>query len=183
MKDDFDDDEDSDDDDEDDDEPGGLDPEEAQERFDAAGSNKHEQMIEVLAQARTRHRGSQTDVLADMAEPFMPLKLVPRIFEMLVFRIRNTLENIRRNERAIMQLCVRRSKMPRKIFLKTFPGNETNLEWVEQITAGSAAYSENIKAYRDEIIRAQKEADRFDRKGLRYHAEPDQRHQPQDVSG
>ena len=151
MQEDFDDDEDSDD---DDDEPGGLDPEEAKERFEALAT-KHELMISVLAE---HERGTKAakDALAEMAEPFMPLKLVPRVFDMLVFRIRNTLENIRSNERAIMQLCVRRSKMPRKIFLKTFPGNETNLEWVEQITAGSAAYSENIKAYRDEIIRAQK---------------------------
>ncbi|MET4696039.1 RNA polymerase sigma factor RpoD [Endozoicomonas lisbonensis] len=152
MQDDFDDKED--DEDDEDEEPGGLDPEEARERFEAL-QEKHEQLISVLAE---HERGTQAakQALADMAEPFMPLKLVPRVFDMLVFRIRNTLENIRSNERAIMQLCVRRSKMPRKIFLKTFPGNETNLEWVDQITAGSAAYSENIKAYRDEIIRAQK---------------------------
>ena len=154
MKEDFDDDDKDEDDDDEDEEPGGLDPEEARERFEEL-AKKHDQMIEVLA---VHERGTQAakDALAEMAEPFMPLKLIPRVFEMLVFRIRNTLENIRRNERGIMQLCVRRSKMPRKIFLKTFPGNETNLEWVEQVTAGSAAYSENIKAYRDEIIRAQK---------------------------
>ena len=151
MQEGFDDDDESDDDDE---EPGGLDPEEAKERFDEL-RDRHEQMLDVLAE---HERGTQTakDVLAELAEPFMPLKLVPRMFDMLVFRIRNTLDNIRTNERAIMQLCVRRSKMPRKIFLKTFPGNETNLEWVNQITAGSAAYSENIKAYHDEIVRAQK---------------------------
>ncbi|MCW7556143.1 RNA polymerase sigma factor RpoD [Endozoicomonas gorgoniicola] len=153
MQDDFDDNKDDEDEDEDE-EPGGLDPEEARERFGAL-QEKHEQMINVLAE---HERGTQAakQALADMAEPFMPLKLIPRMFDMLVFRIRNTLENIRSNERAIMQLCVRRSKMPRKIFLKTFPGNETDLEWVDQITSGSAAYSENIKAYRDEIIRAQK---------------------------
>ena len=152
MQDDFNDNDDEDDDE--DEEPGGLDPEEARERFEAL-QEKHEQLINVLAE---HERGTQAakQALAEMAEPFMPLKLIPRVFDMLVFRIRNTLENIRSNERAIMQLCVRRSKMPRKIFLKTFPGNETNLEWVDQVTAGSAAYSENIKAYREEIVRAQK---------------------------
>ena len=153
MQDDFNDNNNDEDDDEDD-EPGGLDPEEARERFQAL-QEKHEQLINVLAE---HERGTQAakQALAEMAEPFMPLKLIPRVFDMLVFRIRNTLENIRSNERAIMQLCVRRSKMPRKIFLKTFPGNETNLEWVDQVTAGSAAYSENIKPYREEIVRAQK---------------------------
>ena len=161
MKDDFDDGESDDDDDDEDEEPGGLDPEEASERFEELRT-KHDLMVDVLAE---HERGTKAakDVLAELAEPFMPLKLVPRMFDMLVFRIRNTLENIRSNERTIMQLCVRRSKMPRKIFLKTFPGNETNLEWVDQITAGSAAYSENIKAYRDEIIRAQKKLSAVER--------------------
>ena len=153
KSDDFDDDKDEDSED-DDEEPGGLDPEEAKERFDAL-KKQYEQLISVLAD---NERGSKAakEAMADLAEPFMPLKLVPRVFDMLVFRIRNTLENIRSNERAIMQLCVRRSKMPRKIFLKTFPGNETNLKWVDEITSGSAAYSEAISQYRDEIVRAQK---------------------------
>lgn len=47
-------------------------------------------------------------------------------------------------------------KMPRKIFLSSFPGNETNLKWMDDITSGSAGYAETINKYRDEIIRAQK---------------------------
>ncbi|MGI9276712.1 MAG: RNA polymerase sigma factor RpoD [Endozoicomonas sp.] len=145
---------DSDDDDDDDDDNGGLDPEEARERFEAL-REKMDAANEVLA---TNERGTKVAkaALQELAEPFMPLKLVPRIFEMLVFRIRNTLELIRNNERAIMQFCVRRSKMPRKIFLKTFPGNETRLDWIDDIASGSAAYAENVNNYRDEIIRAQK---------------------------
>ena len=146
--------EDDNDDDDDDEEAGGLDPEEARERFEAL-REKHEAVLKLL---ETEAFGTQVVKAAqqELAEAFMPLKLVPRIFDMLVFRIRNTLDNIRRNERAIMQFCVRRAKMPRKIFLKTFPGNETNLEWINDITSGSAGYSQAIEKYRDEIVRAQK---------------------------
>ena len=153
-KEDFKDSDDDDDEDDDEDDNGGLDPEEARERFDAL-REKMDAANEVLA---TNERGTKvaSAALQELAEPFMPLKLVPRIFEMLVFRIRNTLELIRRNERAIMQFCVRRSKMPRKIFLKSFPGNETRLDWIDDIASGSAAYAENVNNYRDEIIRAQK---------------------------
>lgn len=151
MAQDFDDDDSDDDDDE---ESGGLDPEEAKERFGLLSQN-HDLMISALEK---HERGTKEvkEAMAGLAEHFMPLKLVPRVFDMLVFRIRNTLETIRSNERAIMQLCVRRSKMPRKIFLKTFPGNETNLEWVDDITSGSAGYAEAVETYRDEIVRAQK---------------------------
>ena len=145
-----DDDEDSDE----DEEAGGLDPEEAKERFD-----KLRVALEATDDAINEHGYGSSEAKAAIkvvAEAFMPLKLVPRIFDMLVFRIRNTVENIRTNERSIMQLCVRKAKMPRKVFLKTFPGNETSLNWIDTIAAGSAGYSEAIQRFREEVIRAQK---------------------------
>ena len=152
-KDDLQDDDNSDDDD-DDEEAGGLDPEEAKERFD-----KLKDALDIASAAIVAHgHGSKeaNEKVKILAEAFMPLKLVPRMFDMLVFRIRNSVERIRSSERAIMQLCVRKAKMPRKVFLKTFPGNETNLEWIDNISAGSASYGEVIQRFRDEIIRAQK---------------------------
>ncbi|WP_419534784.1 RNA polymerase sigma factor RpoD [Endozoicomonas sp.] len=147
------------DDDNDDDEDGddeeadsGLDPEEAKERFTL--------LRDALEKATTaianNGRDNSQAALEELAEAFMPLKLVPRIFDMLVFRIRNAVERIRDNERAVMQLCVRKSKMPRKIFLKAFPGNETSLDWIDELAAGSGGYVEALQNYREEIIRAQK---------------------------
>ncbi len=147
------------DDDDDDDEDGddeeadsGLDPEEAKERFTL--------LRDALEKATTaianNGRDNSQAALEELAEAFMPLKLVPRIFDMLVFRIRNAVERIRDNERAVMQLCVRKSKMPRKIFLKAFPGNETSLDWIDELAAGSGGYVEALQNYREEIIRAQK---------------------------
>ncbi|WP_252176964.1 RNA polymerase sigma factor RpoD [Endozoicomonas sp. 4G] len=151
IKEDFNDD-DSDDDDEGD--AGGLDPEEAKERFGLLRTN-HEKVLKTLEKHDFGSKAAKA-AMEELTEAFMPLKLVPRIFDMLVFRIRNTLDTIRGNERAIMQFCVRRAKMPRKIFLSSFPGNETNLKWMDDITSGSAGYAETINKYRDEIIRAQK---------------------------
>ena len=143
-----------DDDSDDDEEAGGLDPEEAKERF-----NKLRATLELTDKAVIAHGFGSDEAnkaIAKMAEAFMPLKLVPRMFDMLVFRIRNTVEMIRSSERAIMQLCVRKAKMPRKVFLKTFPGNETSLDWIDTISAGSAGYGEAILRFREEIVRAQK---------------------------
>lgn len=146
---------DTDDDDDDEDEnDGGLDPEEAKERFGqlrVALENANK-----VIKAHGRGSKESKEALNELAEAFMPLKLIPRMFDMLVFRIRNSVERIRNNERAVMQLCVRKSKMPRKIFLKTFPGNEVNLSWVEEQAAGSAGYGEAMQGYREEIVRAQK---------------------------
>ncbi|KEI73162.1 RNA polymerase sigma factor RpoD [Endozoicomonas elysicola] len=130
----------------------GLDPEEAKERFTLL----REALEKTTAIIASHGRENSQAALTELAEAFMPLKLVPRLFDMLVFRIRNAVERIRDNERSVMQLCVRKSKMPRKIFLKAFPGNETNLEWIDELASGSGGYAEALQNYRDEIIRAQK---------------------------
>ncbi|USE37416.1 RNA polymerase sigma factor RpoD [Endozoicomonas sp. SCSIO W0465] len=150
----LDDDDDDDGDEEDSEEEGdsGLDPEEARERFTLL----RDALEKATAAIANNGRDNSQAALDELAEAFMPLKLVPRIFDMLVFRIRNAVERIRDNERAVMQLCVRKSKMPRKIFLKAFPGNETNLGWIDELAAGSGSYVEALQNYREEIIRAQK---------------------------
>ncbi len=130
----------------------GLDPEEAKERFTLL----RDALEKATAIIASHGRENSQAALTELAEAFMPLKLVPRLFDMLVFRIRNAVERIRDNERSVMQLCVRKSKMPRKIFLKAFPGNETNLEWINELASGSGGYVEALQNYRDEIIRAQK---------------------------
>ena len=147
-------DDDDDDDDSDDEEEGdsGLDPEEARERFSLLRQALEKADATVASQGWDK---SQT-ALDELAEVFMPLKLVPRIFDMLVFRIRSAVERIRDSERTVMQLCVRKSKMPRKIFLNAFPSNETNLNWVDELAAGSGGYVEALQNFREEIVRAQK---------------------------
>ena len=149
-----DDNDDDDDDDSDSEEEGdsGLDPEEAKERFSLLRQALEKADATVASQGWDKSQAA----LDALAEVFMPLKLVPRIFDMLVFRIRNAVERIRDSERTVMQLCVRKSKMPRKIFLNAFPGNETNLNWVDELAAGSGGYVEALQNFREEIVRAQK---------------------------
>ena len=74
----------------------------------------------------------------------MPIKLVPKQYDALVERVRDALNQIRAQERAIMQLCVRDARMPRADFLRQFPSNETNLDWAEQLAAGKSKYAEAI---------------------------------------
>lgn len=132
----------------------GLDPEEAKERFALLSDALEKANAAVADYGRNSDNGQAA--LEELAKAFISLKLVPRIFDMLVFRIRNAVERIRNNERTLMQLCVRKSKMPRKIFLKALPGNETNLGWVDELTAGDGMYAEALQNHREEIVRTQK---------------------------
>ncbi len=132
---------------------GGPDPEVARVRFGAVA-----EQLEKANKALKKHgRTSQqaTEELEALAILFMPIKLVPKQYDALVERVRDALNQIRAQERAIMQLCVRDARMPRADFLRQFPSNETNLDWAEQLAAGKSKYAEAIGNRKEEIQRCQ----------------------------
>ena len=55
-----------------------------------------------------------------------------------------------------MRLCIRRAGMPRKTFIKEFPGNENDESWVSEIVKKKRDYSESLASYEPEIQRAQR---------------------------
>ena len=140
--------------DHDDEHEGGLDPEEATERFEEIRN----MLIKTEKSIAKHGRDSKTSKqnMAALAELFKFLKLTPRQFDPLIAVIRSAVEKIRTEERNIMRLCVRLSKMPRKEFIKAFPGNETNLKWTGSLIKAKAKYSEEIKEQEIEILRAQR---------------------------
>ncbi|HAG77857.1 MAG TPA: RNA polymerase sigma factor RpoD [Pseudomonas sp.] len=132
---------------------GGPDPEVARMRFGAVA-----EQLEKAKKALKKHgRASQQAVeeLEALAILFMPIKLVPKQYDALVERVRNALSQIRAQERAIMQLCVRDARMPRADFLRHFPNNETNLDWAEQLASGKGKYAEAIGNRKEDIVRCQ----------------------------
>jgi RNA polymerase primary sigma factor len=153
-KDDKDDDEEEDDDSTEEEGDGGPDPEVARQRFTAIG----DQLAKAKKALKKHGRGSKqaTAELDELALLFMPIKLVPKQYEALVQRVRGAQDQIRAQERAIMQLCVRDVRMPRADFLRGFPGNEINTDWVDTMLADKPRYAEALEERKPDIIRAQK---------------------------
>ncbi|HEU5281468.1 MAG TPA: RNA polymerase sigma factor RpoD [Gammaproteobacteria bacterium] len=113
------------------DDDAGLDPEKAREKFTAlrviyddviATEKKHGQKNKKSAAKRE-----------ELAKFFMDIKLSPRQFNKLSKKMRHMLDEIRMQERAILDYCVNKSKLPRKAFITAFVNNETNLNWVDAI--------------------------------------------------
>jgi len=134
------------------DEEAGLDPEVARERFT-------ELRVRYTATIASEKKLGATHkkTLArreDLAKYFMEIKLSPRQFNKLSKKMRSLLDEIRAQERAIIDLCVNKCKMPRKLFISTFVGNETNLNWTAQ-HKGKSHYDSLMK-YQVEIERPQK---------------------------
>lgn len=134
------------------DDDAGLDPEKAKERFEGL----RVLYVEALATEK-KHGNKHKKFLTkreELAKYFMDIKLSPRQFNKLSRKMRSMLDEIRAQERMIMDLCVNRAKMPRKAFVTTFINNETNLEWVN--TQTGKPFYHDVERYLSDITRAQK---------------------------
>lgn len=145
---------DEDEEDEEDENEGGLDPEEANRRFEEI----REQLVKTERSITRNGRDSKASQqhLVDLADVFKYLKLTPRQFDPLIGMVRSAVERIRAEERAIMRLCLRYAKMPRKDFIKSFPSNETNMDWVNKLTESKPDWANGLKNQETEILRCQR---------------------------
>ncbi|MDO3383516.1 RNA polymerase sigma factor RpoD [Gilvimarinus algae] len=132
----------------------GVDPEEAKERFTAL--KKQLAKAEKTVEKHGRDSKQADKELDALGEVFKFFKLPPRQFDPIYASVRSILDRARQEERTIMELCVRKAKMPRKTFVKEFPGNESNEQWIAEIIKKKRDYSEALKPLEADIVRAQR---------------------------
>ncbi|WP_394124135.1 RNA polymerase sigma factor RpoD [Psychrobacter nivimaris] len=150
-----DDDEDEDDvEDEAEEETSGLDPEEVRLRLEEI-----EHLFIKAKQALIDYgRGSvQADTAyALLAERFMMLKLNNRLSDQVMAIMHDVYDDVRKQERQIMRLVIRRGRMPREEFRKTFPSNETNVDWLIERIKGKPAFAGTLEKVTDDVILLQR---------------------------
>ncbi|MBS1184834.1 MAG: Carbamoyl-phosphate synthase chain, ATP-binding, partial [Proteobacteria bacterium] len=88
---------------------------------------------------------------AEVTELLMAIRFSVRQVDNLCEQIRNAVEEVRSHERKIMEFCVTRSGMPRPHFIKAFPGNETNLAWLDREIAAKKAYCSTLSKVQYEV--------------------------------
>ena len=91
----------------------------------------------------------------EMAEEFLRLKLPPILVENFVHKLREVVNEVRNHERIVMEHCIKYARMPRKDFIRTFPGNETNTGWVDEALRRKQKWSSGLRERREEIIAEQ----------------------------
>ena len=131
----------------------GPDPVIAAQRFGAVS----DQLV-ITLKALKKHGRTHAESIGAMqalADLFMPIKLVPKQFEVLVERVRGALDRLRQQERAIMQLCVRDARMPRADFLRLFPGNEVDQTWSGDLSKRSTKWAAALGEKNDAIVACQ----------------------------
>ena len=131
----------------------GPDPVKARKRFNALKRqfNKTEKTIA----AKGRQDAASIEEMEKLGELFKFFKFTPRIFDPLNQMARTTLVDLREQEREIMNIAVRRCGMPRKEFIKSFQGSESDLQWgATQIR--KKGYGSRLKHHKYDIQRAQR---------------------------
>ena len=134
-------------------EASGLDPEEVRLRFEEL-----EQLFTKVKDLLATHDRDSDVVKAamnELANCFMLFKLNSRVSDNIMDMMREVYEDVRKNERHIMKLVIRRGKMPKDEFRKTFPHNETNLDWLPNRIAGKPAFADTLERVLDEVLQYQ----------------------------
>ena len=131
-------------------------PEEARKRFGAL-RKQYRRTNEAMGKfGREDERAlKELDALGDLLKC---LKLTPRQFDPLLAGIRGVMGRVKRNEKYIRTLCVRKGMMDRTVFLTTFPGNEVNDDWfkLHLEEAGSGSNARLLRKVKPEVLRTQK---------------------------
>ena len=131
----------------------GPDPLEARERFD-----KMRRAYQRLVDSTARHGPgtAQTDkIRQSFVSQFMQIKLTPKLIDRLTSSLREVIERVRANERAIMRMCVQDARMPRKRFIEIFPGNESRVQWLHVQVRRNYPWGDALKPFSKDIRRLQ----------------------------
>ena len=134
--------------------PTGLDPEEARQRFEALRVQLEKTKRSLARNGRDNPTTQKHQ--AELSDIFQYFKLTPRQFDPLLESVRSALDEVRREERNIMMVCIRQAKMPRAEFIKLFPGNETDPEWAASLTRKKKPWAAAIKEHQEEVERLQR---------------------------
>ena len=83
-------------------------------------------------------------VQKQISDELMNIRFTARTIERLCDSVRGMVEAVRNHERKILHLCVDKAHMPRPHFIKVFPGNETNMEWLKHEVQSGKPYSATL---------------------------------------
>ncbi|MDR3390944.1 MAG: RNA polymerase sigma factor RpoD [Sulfuriferula sp.] len=95
------------------------------------------------------------ELQTEVSNVLLEIRFSAKQVEALCNLIRGLVETVRSHERDIMDVAVKKSGMPREHFIKAFPNNETNLEWVNEQAAVKKPYVEGLIRHQYTIIERQ----------------------------
>ncbi|WP_449465645.1 RNA polymerase sigma factor RpoD [Stenotrophomonas humi] len=96
-----------------------------------------------------------TKLREELSATFVTLKLPLPLTDVLVRLMRDTMGKVKSQERRVLHLATITARMPRKDFIRSWEGNQTNLEWVEDAIKRKQKWSSALRDVKDQIVAEQ----------------------------
>jgi len=140
---------------EDDEKPTGPDTQEVQRRMTNLKRqfNKTQKVLDKKGKSAKETK----DEFEKLGLIFQFLKFSPKMFEEIASIARSGLTEIRKRERSIQILLVRKARMPRKDFLKQYQDNFTKVKWVDSLQKEKKYKKDLLQSVKQDVVIAQKE--------------------------
>ena len=122
----------------------------------------YDKMIAALEKHDSKHAKylAHRDAIADK---LLEVRFATRQIESLSSNLRQRVDQIRKLEREIRDICLDRVFMDRDYFIAHFPSNATNLEWVSEEIAKNRAWSNALERFQHAILEKQNEMAELER--------------------
>ncbi len=102
------------------------------------------------------HRSKEYIKVRDqISAELLNIRFTARIIERLCDTVRGMVDEVRRHERAILNLCVNKGQMPRPHFIKVFPGNEMSARWIKNEVLTGRPYGPTLARFEPNILEQQ----------------------------
>jgi RNA polymerase primary sigma factor len=134
----------------------------ALEKF--ASIEAHFNKMNALRAKRSRDTDAYREAQLSISQELLGIRFTAKVVEKLCDTLRAQVDRVRQIERQILDIVVEKCGMPRSHFIKSFPGHETDLDWVDREASARAAYGDvlgryapAVKEYQTRLIELQEE--------------------------
>lgn len=107
----------------------------------------YNEMQKIVEKTGSRDGKKYQTLQEAISTELMVMRFSAKMVEKLCDKQRDLVNEIRGCERKIMELCVSKAGMPRNHFIKSFPGNETDLDWIDGEIKANKAYSQSLNHF------------------------------------
>ncbi|QCP50231.1 RNA polymerase sigma factor RpoD [Trinickia violacea] len=98
-----------------------------------------EQLPDVLVTGKSRS-AAVAQVRSEIQRELAPIRFTAKTINRMCASVQEQVIQVRAIERSILHIVVDRCGMPREVFIESFPGNETDLEWTRRMAAASKPF-------------------------------------------
>ena len=124
------------------------------ERFELIKA--HYAKLQVALTKKGSQDKSYLKIQEQISSELLNIRFTAKAIERLCDSVRGMVEAARAHERKILHLCVDKARMPRPHFIKVFPGNETNMDWLKTEIQSGKPYAPVIMHIAPSILEEQR---------------------------